>query len=140
MDKYPYGTFGPEHLKKMKLGIEQFNDQLYWECHESLEDIWIEDKQDAARNVYWAVIQVAAACIHYRDDNIVGARGMIAKAKEKFKRCRDQHILTDLAFKFLDWEELEKTVFAIKDKDPALEEFEPLYNFRFKNYPDNLSP
>ena len=137
--EYTYGQFSPEHLKKMKEGVELFNDQKYWECHESLEDVWIEDKQDAARNVYWAVIQVAAACIHYRESNLIGARGMINKAKEKFRRCRDQHILTDLAFKYLDWEELEGIVFAIPDKDPELKDFEAIFDFRFKHYHDILS-
>lgn len=132
-----YGTFTLEHLKKMKEGVELFNEQKYWECHESLEDLWLEDRMDAARNVYWAVIQVAAACIHYREKNLVGAAGMITKAKEKFRRCRDQNVLTEAAFKFLDWEELEKIVFKISDK-PSLEEFSDLFNFRFKHYPENI--
>ena len=132
--QYTFGQFGPEHLAKMEEGVRLFNEQMYWECHESLEDIWIEDKQDPARNVYWAVIQVAAACIHYRDNKIIGDQGMVNKAREKFKRCRDQHILTDLAFKYLDWEELEGLVMEIKDKEAVLEDFAKLYDFRFKNY------
>jgi predicted metal-dependent hydrolase len=132
--EYKFGQFGPEHLAKMQEGIELFNEQKYWECHESFEDLWMEDKNDPARNVYWAIIQVAAACIHYRDSKIIGAQGMINKAKEKFRRCRDQHILTDLAFNYLDWEELESLSLAIKDKDATLEDFKDLFNFRFKNY------
>lgn len=132
--EYKFGQFGPEHLAKMQEGIELFNEQKYWECHESFEDLWMEDKNDPARNIYWAIIQVAAACIHYRDSKIIGAQGMINKAKEKFRRCRDQHILTDLAFNYLDWEELESLSLAIKDKDATLEDFKELFNFRFKNY------
>ena len=131
---YAFGQFTPEHLAKMEEGVNLFNEQKYWECHEALEDVWMEDKNDSARNVYWAVIQVAAACIHYRDANVIGARGMIYKAKEKFKRCREQPILTDLAFKYLDWEELEGTVTRIPDQKAELEDFTALFNFRFKNY------
>jgi hypothetical protein len=131
---YQFGQFSPEHLAKMQEGIELFNEQKYWECHESFEDLWMEDKNDPARNVYWAIIQVAAACIHYRDSKIIGAQGMINKAKEKFRRCRDQRIMTPLAFKYLDWEELENLVMKIKDKDAELIDFEELFNFRFKNY------
>lgn len=130
--------FELEHLKKMREGIELFNEQKYWECHESFEDLWMEDRNDPARNVYWAIIQVAATCIHYRDKKLIGAQGMIIKAKEKFRRCRDQHILTDLAFKYLDWEELEGLVMKISDK-PELEEFAPLFNFRFKHYPESFT-
>jgi uncharacterized protein len=132
--EYKFGQFTPEHLAKMQEGIELFNEQKYWECHESFEDLWMEDKNDPARNVYWAIIQVAAACIHYRDSKIIGAQGMVNKAKEKFRRCREQHILTPLAFTYLDWEELETLVMKIKDKDAQLSDFEELFDFRFKNY------
>ena len=131
---YKCGQFSPEHLAKMEEGVRLFNEQMYWECHESLEDVWMEDRQDQARNVCWAVIQVAAACIHYRDDKIIGAQGMVNKAKEKFHRCHDLHILTPLAFQYLDWQELEELVLKIPDKEAKLEDFENLYNFRFKNY------
>lgn len=137
---YKFGQFTSEHLIKMKEGVELFNEQKYWECHEALEDLWMEGRNDSARNVYWAVIQVAASCIHYRDGKLIGASGMLFKAKEKFKRCRDQNILTDLAFKYLDWQELEDLVFDIKDKDSTLSDFNSLFNFRFKNYPDKFIP
>ena len=97
--------------------------------------LWMEDRNDNARNVYWAVIQVAAACIHYRDSNLIGAQGMIFKAKEKFRRCRELHILTDVVFKHLDWEELEGIVMRIpQSKESKLEDFKELFNFKFKNY------
>lgn len=131
---YKYGQFSPDHLAKMKEGVQLFNEQKYWECHESLEDVWIEDRHDAARTVSWAVIQVAAACIHYRDDKIIGAQGMVNKAKEKFRRCHELHVLTPLVFQYLDWKELEELVMKIPEKDAKLEDFEELYNFRFKNY------
>ncbi len=131
---YKFGQFTPEHLAKIQEGIELFNEQKYWECHESLEDLWMEDKNDSARYIYWAIIQVAAACIHYRDSKIIGAQGMINKAREKFRRTRELHVLTPLVLKYLDWEELEKLVAQIKEKDAKLEDFEELYNFRFKNY------
>ncbi len=127
--------FTKEHLEKMAEGIELFNEQKYWECHEALEDLWMEDRQDPTRNIYWAVIQVAAACIHYRDQNLIGARGMIFKSKEKFKRCRDLHILSDLAFKYLDWDEFERLALAVPEGDQSsLEDFKELFDFRFKHY------
>ena len=131
---YKFGQFTPEHLAKIQEGVELFNEQKYWECHESLEDLWMEDKNDSARYIYWAIIQVAAACIHYRDSKIIGAQGMINKAREKFRRTRELHVLTPIVLKYLDWAELEALVAKIKEKDAKLEDFEELYNFRFKNY------
>lgn len=130
---YPFGTFGPEHLKKVKPGIECFNASQFWECHEALEDVWLEDRNDPARNVYWAIIQVAASLYHVREKNLVGAQGMIKKAKEKFKRCEDQNIETDLVYKFLSWKDLKELVFKI-DNEASLEAFAHLYEFKFKDY------
>jgi uncharacterized protein len=136
---YHFGQFTPEHLEKMEEGVNLFNEQKYWECHEALEDLWMEDRNDNARNIYWAVIQVAAACIHYRDDNLIGAQGMINKSKEKFKRCRDMNILTDLAFKYLSWEEFERLALKVPDQNAKLEDFKDLYDFRFLHYSANPS-
>lgn len=120
----------------MREGILLFNEQKYWECHEALEDIWAEDNHDPVRYIYWAVIQVAAACIHYRDKNLIGAQGMIAKAKEKFRKCHELHILSELANQHLDWEELESITLRIPEtKNSVLEDFRDLFHFKFKNYP-----
>lgn len=127
--------FEQEHLDKMREGILLFNEQKYWECHEALEDTWAEDNHDPVRYIYWAVIQVAAACIHYRDKNLIGAQGMIAKAKEKFKKCRELHVLSELALKKLDWEKLEGMVMRIPEsRESKLEDFSELFNFRFKGF------
>lgn len=127
--------FDEEHLEKMKHGIHLYNEQKYWECHEVFEDLWCEDAHDPVRNIYWAIIQVAAACIHYRESNLIGCQGMIAKAKEKFKRCREMHVLSDLAFKRLEWAEFEEIALKIPDSSHSkLEDFKELFNFRFKFY------
>jgi len=120
----------------MKDGIDLFNEQKYWECHEALEDIWIEDKNDPVRNVYWAVIQVAACLIHFRDKNIIGARGLLKKSKEKFKRCETLFIENDLLFNKLEWIQLKELVFNIDEESDPLEKYTNLYNFKFKAYYD----
>ncbi len=129
-----FGTFTIDHLKKMKEGIELFNAQKYWECHEALEDVWMEDANDPARNVYWAVIQVAASLIHYRDGRITGATGLITKAKEKFLRCETMNIETPLLYEHLQWKELKGMVYRIPP-EPKLEDFKDLFQFRFTTYP-----
>ena len=124
--------FEQEHLDKMREGILLFNEQKYWECHEALEDIWVEDNHDPVRYIYWAVIQVAAACIHFRENNLIGAQGMIAKAKEKFKKCRELSILSELAFEKLDWKRIESIVMKIPDSQSSqLKDFEEIFSFRF---------
>jgi hypothetical protein len=128
-------AFDAEHLEKMKSGIICFNQQQYWECHEELEHVWLEDRQDPHRYVYWAVIQVAAAMIHYRDGKLVGAVGMLNKAREKFKKCRELHVTSPLLSEKLQWEKLEAMVEAVPVSPADLKPFAPLFDFRFTNYP-----
>lgn len=40
-------------------GIQEFNDGLFFECHETLEQIWLEDHGED-RQFYQAIIQIAA--------------------------------------------------------------------------------
>ncbi|MCY4644923.1 MAG: DUF309 domain-containing protein [Bacteriovoracales bacterium] len=128
---YRYGQFSNEHLKRSKKGLELFNDQFYWECHEVFEDLWKEDVADHARYVWWAVIQVAAAMIHYRDGKESGARGLIKKAKEKFAKCEELGVETKIMYRYLDWEELKSLVRKVP-AEPKLSDFKALFHFRFK--------
>lgn len=121
----------------MSEAIRLFNHQQYWEAHEALEDLWGEDTHDPARNVYWAIIQLAAVCIHVRDKNLVGAASMLNKAREKFERAASPVVKTPLMNQFLSWDELEEIVQKIP-ANPALEDFTKLSTFTFKNYSAQL--
>lgn len=123
--------FTSEHLLKMKEGLILFNQEKFWECHEALEDIWKEDAHDPARYIYWAVIQIAATLIHYRDKKIEGAKGMIFKTKEKLKKIEELNLESDLINMKLNWQSLKKIVRDIPEK-PELSDFEKLFNFKFE--------
>jgi len=85
--------------------------------------------------VYWAIIQVAAAMIHVRDEKILGAQGMIAKAKEKIEKCQKLNVETELLKKYLDWENFKIMVFEIPNEG-ELRDFKMLYDFKFTPEPD----
>lgn len=131
---FPYGQFGVEHLRLCFEGVELFNKQFYWECHEALEDPWIEDRSDNARYIYWAIIQVAAALVHARDLKFQSAELMLKKAKNKFEKCHELQVLTPLVMEFLSWQELETLVYQIP-QNPVASDFEVLQNFKFTKYP-----
>lgn len=125
------GQFDRTHLEIIAEGIRLFNAQKYWECHEELEDHWMEEP-GPVRNVYWAVIQVAASMIHYRESNLIGARGLLYKAKQKFDRCEDLHVESELMIRNLSWTELKKMVREVPS-EPELDHFKKLFEFRFKD-------
>ena len=130
---YKYGQFSYSHLQLSTKGLELFNGQFYWECHEVFEDLWKEDRGDHARYVWWAIIQVAAAMIHYRNGKINGASGLIRKAKEKFAKCEQLNVETDIMEEYLEWGRLKKLVREVPE-EPCLENFQTLFQFRFTHF------
>jgi predicted metal-dependent hydrolase len=123
--------FKLSHQEIIAEGIRLFNAQKYWECHEELEHHWLEEP-GPIRNVYWAVIQVAAAMIHYRDKNLIGAVGLITKARQKFDRCEQFKLESDLMNTNLSWIELKAMVREVP-VEPELSHFKKLFEFRFKD-------
>jgi predicted metal-dependent hydrolase len=125
------GQFNETHLEILKQGVCLFNAQKYWECHEELEHYWLEES-GPIRNVYWAIIQVAASMIHRRDGNLIGAKGLIEKAKIKFDRCEQFKLESDLLEKNLSWSDL-KTLVRTVPVEAELSDFNKLFEFRFKD-------
>jgi uncharacterized protein len=121
--------FTIEHFKMMQNGIRLFNEGQFWECHEDLEDPWMECSHEPAKYVFWAVIQVATALYHFENKNLVGATGMLNKAREKFKLC--ESLEGSLLREQLSWDTLKKLVEEVPQK-PSLEDFSSLYLFKFK--------
>jgi predicted metal-dependent hydrolase len=66
----PERTSDREGLTK---GIELFNAGRFWEAHEAWETAWIPDRHGPDRGFFKGLIQVAAACLHYRRGNGRGA-------------------------------------------------------------------
>jgi predicted metal-dependent hydrolase len=53
-------------------GIEQFNAHEYFECHETLENLW-NAEPGPSRILYKGVLQVGVGCYHFLRDNYKGA-------------------------------------------------------------------
>ena len=57
---------------QLTLGIEQFNQQDFFDCHETLEDLWRLDTS-GERELIQGIIQIAVGYYHYLRENRVGA-------------------------------------------------------------------
>lgn len=72
----------------LRLAGEQFNAGLFFECHETLEELW-QHEHGELRNLYKGVIQVAAAFVHLSRGNYRGANRLFATALSYLARFRD---------------------------------------------------
>lgn len=61
---------------KLLLGIRQFNSHEWFECHETIEELWIHE-QGELRNCYQGLIQLAIAQLHWRNGNFNGAVALL---------------------------------------------------------------
>lgn len=66
----------PEQLLQ---GIEEFNDGRWFDCHETLEDLWA-GRQELVRDLYQGILQVAVALHHWREGNFRGAVHLFGSA------------------------------------------------------------
>jgi hypothetical protein len=53
-------------------GIEEFNEGLYWECHETLEQLWRAEPRPV-RDLYQGILQVGVGIYHLERGNYAGA-------------------------------------------------------------------
>jgi uncharacterized protein len=53
-------------------GIDEFNAQQYYACHDTLEALWM-DSIDPDKKFYQGVLQIAVACYHLHNRNWRGA-------------------------------------------------------------------
>lgn len=62
---------------RFKKGLELFNEGEFFECHEVIEDLWLETpSDDPHRDLYKGVIQAAAAVYQFERGILSGALGL----------------------------------------------------------------
>ena len=70
-------------------GIELFNKKEYFECHESIEALWLETPpDDPYRDLYKGVIQAAAAFYQFDRAIYSGAFGLYRTAVSNLEQYR----------------------------------------------------
>ena len=61
----------------LRAGIEQFNQGEYFECHETLEAIWMREP-GAIRRLYQGILQIGVGLYHLRNGNYRGTLNLLA--------------------------------------------------------------
>jgi predicted metal-dependent hydrolase len=59
----------PEELLR---AVDEFNRGAWFECHETLEELWVGEKGEL-RDFYQGMLQLAVALHHWRNGNLKGA-------------------------------------------------------------------
>lgn len=65
--------------------VAQFNDGEYFECHETLEELWM-DEMGEMRDFYQGLLQIAVALHHWKNGNLGGALSLLKGGAEYLER------------------------------------------------------
>jgi len=89
-------TLDAEERAAFDKGVAEFNDGYYFECHDTLEDLWA-GLRGPSRDFFQGLIQVSVAFYHLGNANTAGAASMFERALRRFEAYPDRYFGFDLA-------------------------------------------
>lgn len=76
--------------------IREFNHREWFECHETVEDLWIGEEGEV-RDFYQGIIQIAVALHHWRNGNFGGAVSLLKGGSGYLRRVAGKCQWVDIA-------------------------------------------
>ncbi len=85
----------PEERAAFEKGVREFNTGYFFECHDTLEELWAGVRGDG-RDFFQGLIQTAVAFYHLGRGNSEGALSMLQRALARFEKYPDRYFSFDL--------------------------------------------
>jgi predicted metal-dependent hydrolase len=86
-----------EKLPELALkGIEEFNGGEFYECHEYLEEAWMQEAR-RVRFLYQGILQVGVGFYHQQNGNWRGATGLLRNGTQRLKEFEPETLGIDVA-------------------------------------------
>jgi uncharacterized protein len=87
----------PEELPDLVLqGIEEFNRGEFFECHEYLEEAWMQES-GRVRYLYQGILQVGVGFYHLQNGNWRGATGLLRNGTTRLKEFEPATLCVEVA-------------------------------------------
>lgn len=87
----------PEEVPDLVLkGIEEFNRGEFFECHEYLEEAWMQESR-RVRFLYQGILQVGVGYYHLQNGNWRGATGVLRNGISRLKEFEPETLGIDVA-------------------------------------------
>ena len=95
MDEVAAPELLPDERAQLEKGVAEFNAGAYFECHDTLEEIW-SGIRGPSRDFFQGLIQIAVGWYHLGNDNREGARSMFERALKRFEKYPPRYAGFDL--------------------------------------------
>jgi hypothetical protein len=90
--------FAGHRLDPRYLGyFDCFNQQLFYEAHDVLEDLWLPDRHKPSGDFFKGLIQLAGAFVHLQKDRLRPADALFQLAERNLGKYPARHESTDVA-------------------------------------------
>jgi hypothetical protein len=80
--------------KTVEDSIRLFNEQRYWECHETMEQIWRKEPIGPEKDVQQGFILAASALVHYQKNENEVCLNMIPRTLQKLNHWHEAKYLS----------------------------------------------
>jgi uncharacterized protein len=121
------GVEAPGELPELVLkGIEEFNRDEFYECHEYLEEAWMQEPR-RVRFLYQGILQVGVGFYHQQNGNWRGATGLLRNGTQRLKEFEPETQGIDVAK-------------LVRECERCLEELEELGRERVREFDSSLIP
>jgi uncharacterized protein len=89
-DKPPGSRLDSGTIRALRKGVEQFNAGKFFECHDTLEEVW-QGIRGPARDFFQGLIQVSVGLYHLGNGNRAGATSQLDKALARLSSYGDRY-------------------------------------------------
>ena len=110
----------------VRRGIEEFNRREFFECHEYLEEAWMEEPR-RVRFLYQGILQVGVGFYHLQNGNWRGATGVLRNGIERLREFEPETLGIDVAK-------------LVRESERCLRELERLGRDRVREFDTDLLP
>jgi uncharacterized protein len=86
----PAPALSPSERDAFERGVAEFNAGCYFECHDTLEDMWT-GLRGPSRDFFQGLIQVSVAFYHLTGGNLAGAESLLRRALKRFARYPERY-------------------------------------------------
>jgi predicted metal-dependent hydrolase len=86
----PEPTLDPAVVLGIQKGVAEFNSGKFFECHDTLEEIW-QGTRGPARDFFQGLIQISVGFYHLRNGNLRGGQSQLEKGLKALQRYGDRY-------------------------------------------------
>ncbi|MDD2309543.1 MAG: DUF309 domain-containing protein [Desulfuromonadaceae bacterium] len=80
---------------QLLLAIRQFNCREWYECHETIEELWLGETGEM-KDFLQGTLQISVALLHWRNGNYGGAVSLLTSGANYLKRVSDVCLWVDV--------------------------------------------